>query len=386
MTEVDGTRERFIQTSTKIRAEAAETAKQRDKALRGNLRREIESGSISYAEAAAIEADARADENTKYKEMEKAEFDRFQKAVVEPLNELLTARITKATSLFDELRGRLFVETRSTDPNMPQEEGDEQPELLEKLTLLKWIFEARETLHRAIFDLLSDRNDRYCEMVLTPYRQSNNAEKLASATAFFAEDARKRAIAAAEQALRRADEFRDVVEQTVARGVEAQLGAFWDIAPPLNGLLDQIPAVAEGLRGFAVRIPAREYAENPTYVDHPLQYLFSLLLHAEKSTFQFIESQTNLLCLLHEVREAAVSARAKLMESRGEGSTKVDDMKRQASSRLTDDLKDKVKVVKDQWDSGLGNCIREVKERVGGYLLETGGWDESLEDGGVGAA
>lgn len=381
MTEVDGTKERFQQDSAKMRAEAAEAAKQRTKALRINLQEEISSGNIGYADAAAIEADAKADENAKAKELEKKDFDAFQTAVVMPLNDLLTGRIAKATALFEELRGRLFVETHESNPNMPQEEGDEQPELLEKLTMLKWIFEAREMLHRAIYDLLSDRNDRYREMVLTPYRLSHNEEKIASATAFFAEDAQKRALAFSEEVLQRSQEFRDVVEETVVRGVEAQLGAFWDIAPPLKRVLDKIPA---DLHGFSIQIPFTEYDENPAYVDHPLQYLFSLLLHAEKSTYQFIESQTNLLCLLHEVREVVVAAKAKVLESESRDPARVEDMKAAESGRLTDDLKEKVKFVQDQWNSALGGCIGGVKERIGEWLLETGGWDESLEDEGVG--
>jgi hypothetical protein len=138
------------------------------------------------------------------------------------------------------------------------------------------------------------------------------------------------------------------------------------------------------MEGFLIQIPPSEYGENPCYHDHPLQYLFSLLLHAEKSTYQFIESQTNLLCLLHEVKEACVSAKAKAMEHEGKDAGQIEDMKKRQASRLSDDLKEKVRVVQDQWVSALGETVEGVKERVGGWLLETGGWDESFEDGGVG--
>ncbi|KAK4111469.1 hypothetical protein N656DRAFT_711978 [Canariomyces notabilis] len=382
MAEIEKIKERFKQGSAKLRAEAAEAAKQRRQALRQNLQQEISTGAIGYAEAAAIEADATADEHAKVKELEKQDFDGFQETVVMPVNEILQSRITKATELFDSLRSRLFDETHESNPNLPQEEGDEQPELLEKLTLLKWIFEAREMLHRALYDLLSDRNDRYRDMVLVPYRLANQDDKVASAQAFFVEDAGKRALAFAEEVLHRTQEFRDVVEETVVRGVEVQLNAFWDIAPPLKRLLDKIPA--GDLDGFAVQIPAAEFAENPSYVDHPLQYLFSLLLHAEKSTYQFIESQTNLLCLLHEVKEACVSAKARVMECDGRDAARVAEMRAQEGKRLTDDLKEKVRVVQDQWNSALGETVSGVKQRVGGWLLETGGWDESFEEGGVG--
>ncbi|EAQ85269.1 hypothetical protein CHGG_09283 [Chaetomium globosum CBS 148.51] len=302
MTEVDGIKEVFKLTSSKLRAEASETEKKRRHALRQHLQEQISSGAMGYAEAAAAEADAKTDEQSHLKDLEKKDFDAFQTAVVMPVNEILQTRINSATNLFQSLRGRLFDETHESNPNLPQEEGDEQPELLEKLTLLKWIFEAREALHRSLYDLLSERNDRYRDMVLVPYRLAGQADKVASAEAFFVEDGAKRAQAYAAEVLQRTQEFRDVVEDTVARGVEVQLNAFWDIAPDLKRLLDKIPG--GDLDGFHIQIPAAEFGENPAYLDHPLQYLFSLLLHAEKSTYQFIESQTNLLCLLHEVREA----------------------------------------------------------------------------------
>ncbi|KAI1826666.1 hypothetical protein F4861DRAFT_40562 [Xylaria intraflava] len=382
LTEVETTKQVFARDSQKARDEAAAATSARQQALRANLHEEVSSGNMSYAEAAAIEADTQESEKAQSKDLERKDFDRFQNTVVMPLNELLTNRITKATALFDELRSRLFVETQAPNPNTPQEEGDEQPELLEKLTLLKWIFEAREALYREVYHLLSDRNDRYREMVVTPYRLSGNEEKVRNAEAFFAEDAAKRRAALASEVLQRTGEFRDVVEENVTRGVDVQLNAFWDIAPPLKRLLDKIPAVIDAQ--FRIQIPHAEFAENPAYRRHPLQYLYSLLLHAEKSTYQFIESQTNLLCLLHEVKEAVVSARAKVIEAEGRDARSIEDECRDERERLTDDLKEKVRVVQDQWDGALGDGMRGVKERVGEWLLSTGGWDESLEDGGVG--
>lgn len=402
LAEVDATKDRFNRDSRALRDEAEAAATKRRQALRANLQQEVGLGRMTYSEAAAIEADSGESEKQNSKELEKKDFDRFQTAVVVPLNDLLTSRITKATQLFDELRSRLFVETREPNPNMPQEEGDEHPELLEKLTLLKWIFESRELLHRAVYDLLSDRNDRYREMVITPYRLAGNEEKMAHASAFFAEDAGKRALAFASEVLQRTKEFHDVVEENVVRGVEVQLSAFWDIAPPLCRLLDRVPlgpgpggevgeedegAEWDGrtLADFRIQIPQAEIVENPSYVDHPLQYFFSLLLHSEKSTYQFIESQTNLFCLLHEVKEAVVAAQARVMEEDGRGRDEVEGMKRDEGRRLTHDLQEKVRIVQDQWKSALGDRVTHVKERVGGWLLETGGWDESLEERGVGS-
>jgi hypothetical protein len=391
--EIENSKAAFKAHSVKIREDAAKAAAERSQALRSNLQQEINMGHMTYAEAGAIEADSNEAEISKTKEVEKNDFEQFQSQVVMPLNGVLTDRIARATALFDQLAGSLFDDTSNT-ADMPQEEGDDKPELLEKLTLLKWIFEAREVLHRAIFDLLSDRNDRYREVVLTPYRLTRNDEKLRNAESFFAEDAAKRQFAFAQEVLQRTKEFQVVVEQNVMRGVEVQLSAFWDIAPALLRLLEKIP---QSLAGFQTQIPAAEYDENPSYHNYPLQYLFSLLLHAEKSTYQFIESQTNLLCLLHEVKEALAHAKAKAVasemdgedgqshcsEERGQLATR---QLREESQRLTDDLKEKVRVVQDQWNSALGEGIKNVKERVGEWLLQTGGWDESLEDGGVGGA
>ncbi|KAK9787228.1 hypothetical protein SCARD494_10758 [Seiridium cardinale] len=382
MKELEDTRELFSEESKKLRDEAAQAVKDRRQTLRMNLQREVSSGNMSYADAAAIEADSADSEVSQSKELEKKDFDKFQNAVVMPLNEMLMGRIGQATSLFDELRSRLFVDTHTSDPNMPQEEGDEQPELLEKLTLLKWIFEAREMLHRAIFDLLSDRNDRYKEMVITPYRISRNDEKLRNAEGFFAEDAEKRRLAFANEVLHRTLEFRGVVEENVERGIDMQLNAFWDIAPLLKSILDKVP---QTLREFRIQIPPHEFEENPSYHQHPMQYLFSLLLHTEKSTYQFIESQTNLLCLLHEVKEAVMGAQAKVSEAEGRDARSVEEERKGEQERLSDDLKEKVRVVQGQWDEGLGEGIRLVKERVGEWLLSTGGWDETLEDLGVAA-
>ncbi|KAF7542172.1 hypothetical protein G7054_g66 [Neopestalotiopsis clavispora] len=377
MKELEETKERFYKESKRMRTEAAESIQGTRQTLRMNLRREVSSGSMSYADAAAIEADAAEVEKSQSKELEKKDFDRFQSAVVMPLNEMLTGRIGQATSLFDELRSRLFVDTHTSDPNLPQEEGDEQPELLEKLTLLKWIFEAREMLHRAIFDLLSERNDRYKEMALIPYRLSGNDEKLRNAEAFFAEDGEKRRIAFAKEVIQRTVEFRSVVEENVERGVDMQLNAFWDIAPLLKSLLEKVPT---NLKDFRIQIPAHEYEENPDYHQHPMQYLYSLVMHTEKSTYQFIESQTNLLCLLHEVKEAVMGAKAKLSEAEGRDGQVIEEEKNNEQVYLSDDLKEKVRVVQSQWTEALGEGIRLVKERLGEWLLSTGGWDESLEE------
>lgn len=390
---MDTTKEKFAIASSKRREEFSKGVADRRQALRTNLQSEIGSGNIGYADAAAIEADAQEQEKDKKKELEKTEYEQFQNAVILPLNDLLTKRISHATDLFDDLARRLF-DNGENDADMPQEEGDDRPELLEKLTLLKWIFETREFLHRTIYDLLSDRNARYREVVLTPYRLSSNAEKLKSAEQFFANDAANREFSYTNEVLNRAREFRSVVKEAVERGVALQLSAFWDIAPPLSGLVDGIPA---DLSGFTIQIPPTEFEENPPYHNHPLQYLFSLLVHAEKSTYQFIESHANLQCLLHEVKEAVVHAKARVLETEvrehngayikvEDGPVRAQKMREDEVRRLTEDLKEEVRVVQEQWNNALGEGLKGVKERTRGWLLETGGWDETLEEGTFGGA
>ncbi|CEJ91732.1 hypothetical protein VHEMI07424 [[Torrubiella] hemipterigena] len=385
--EITTAKETFTIGSAKRREEFAASAAERKRALRSNLQSEIGSGNIGYSDAAAIESDFQQQEKDKVKELEKTEYDQFQNEVVIPLNDILTKRIARATDLFDDTARQLFYDGEN-DADMPQEEGDDRPELLEKLTLLKWIFEMRETLHRSIYDLLSDRNYRYREVVLTPYRLSGNNEKLESAKEFFAADEATREHGFANEVLDRAREFRSVLDEAVQRGVAIQLSAFWDIAPPLSELLDSVPV---HLDGFHVQIPPSEFDENPSYLKHPLQYLFSLLLHGEKSTYQFIESHTNLLCLLHEVKEAVVVAKSRVLEAplpqqegvsepMSERAAKALKLRETESRRLTEDLQDKVRIVEDQWVSALGSSVQSVKRRTKEYLLDTGGWDETLEE------
>ncbi|KAK6581486.1 hypothetical protein PZA11_006177 [Diplocarpon coronariae] len=381
-TEVEATKERFSISSTKIREDLATEISRRRDSLRIKVQREVSSGNMTYADAAKAEATALAAEQERTKEASKTDFELFQSQVVMPLNDLLMNRVARSTELFTQLRSKLFVDAQQQSPNVTQEEGDEQPELLEKLTLLKWIFEARETLHRELFDLLSDRNNRYRDMVITPYRLAGNAEKVHDAELFFAEDASKRRLAFEQEILKRTEEFMDVIEENVVRGVEVQLSAFWDIAPSLSRITEHIPQRVD--ESFQIQIPATEYEENPSYYEFPMQFLYSLLGHCEKSTYQFIESQTNLLCLLHEVKSGVTMANCRLMRTQriaqGEGESEVErelkEVEADEEMRLTDDLKEKVRDVEELWSSALGRELKSVKARIVGFLIEQGGWDE----------
>ncbi len=310
----------------------------------------------------------------------------FDKVAVSPLKAIFSERVIQATSSFNELNSRLFTDAQHHSPNMPQEEGDEQPELLEKLTLLKWLHEAREALHRETYDLETERNGKWRAKILLSYKQCGNFEKLAEAESFFVQDAHKRKLENEREISSRFENFVTVIELNVIRGVEAQLSAFWDIAPSLLKVLQKIP---RNLHGFEIQIPPDEYSENPSYYEHPMQYLYSLLGHAEKSSYQFIESQINLLCLLHEIKEGALIARYKAEEATstarrlwGEDEIQEQQAKRKKreEKKLTDDLKEKVGVIEGQWREALGEEMMGVREKVREWLLEKGGWTED-EDG-----
>lgn len=377
--EVDTIRESF-RSQMRERQQRAETWRKHQRSLHNQeVQFRLEQGEISEEDFDEAEMEFDAKLNKSEKDLRQADFDLFQKVVVSPLHAIFSERITKATASFHGLSSRLFSDAQQQSPNIPQEEGDEQPELLEKLTQLKWLFEARETLHRETYDLLSERNNKYRDIVLLPYQQSRNHEKLAEVESFFAQDAHDRKLAFEKAVSSRSEELVSVIEVNVIRGVEVQLSAFWDIAPSLLKVLQKIPRY---LRGFQIQIPQDEYAENPSYYDHPMQYLYSLLGHAEKSSYQFIESQINLLCLLHESNEGALVARYRVEETASAAGERWDGERSKAmeEKKLTDDLKEKVGVVEGQWEEALGEELIGVRERVREWLLEEGGWNEDEDE------
>ena len=346
----------------------------------------IAEGSISYAEAAEAEAVRKSEEHEQERELVQAEFDLYQEQVCKPMRGILSDRVNITSTCIDELRGKLSDSAQNETPNQTQEGGDEQPELLEKLTQLKWLFEARETLYREQFTLQSGHDEKYRSLVTLPYQQSRNHDKLLETDGFFTRDAQDRAVSFAADTFRRFESFMAVIEDNVSRGVETQLSAFWDIAPTLLDVLQCVPDDIE-LRGFAVKIPQKEYDENPSYFRHPLQYLYSLVSHAEKSTYQFIEAQTNLFCLLHEVRSGLMNANARYVElwrvKAGEGEDAVQGEMRESREQeervLTADLKEKVGMVEEQWDGALGKILMGVKGRVRRWLEGEGGWEEMVQ-------
>ncbi|PGH02058.1 hypothetical protein GX51_04870 [Blastomyces parvus] len=383
LTEVQETKQAHQIKLEQLQHEHQIKMKESRRAFRSDMNTRIEQGTLSYAEAAEAEAVHRVEEQKCEKELVKVEFDSYEAVVFQPLQRILTDRIDITTTCIDSLRGKLFDSNQDGTPNQTQEEGDERPELLEKLTQLKWLFEALEQLHREVYNLESERNERYRAIVTLPYKQIKNQEKLQETDSFFVQDAQNRKLTFATETLRRFESFMEVIEQNVGRGAETQLSAFWDIAPSLVTVLQKIP---EDLRSFSIQIPSKEYEENPSYYQFPLQYLYSLLSHAEKSTYQFIESQTNLLCLLHEVKTSLMKANCNVMEVQrmisGEPLESVQREMTESSEeeerRLTADLKDKVTMVEEQWAEALGMEMSHVKARVQQDLVNQGGWDDTM--------
>ena len=380
-----GRRQRYRANAEALEKDSQQKLSDSRRLFRSNIHAQIEDGSISYAEAAEAEEALRMEERDMEKQRVQADFDSFQDVVLNPVHDTLNERIRLTTIHIDELRDRLLRDAESRSPDQTQEEGDEQPELLEKLTQLKWLFEAREQLHREIFLLLSERNRKFKAIVLLPYQQSNNKDKVRDTEVFFSKDEQDRHVSFESDSLTRYREFLEVIEENVAQGVELQLSAFWDIAPNLLKVLQDLP---EELGDFDILIPPDEYVENPSYREHPLQYLYSLLCHADRSTYQFIESQTNLLCLLHEAKSGMMAARCKLSEveriRESDGceeeieavKASVAEQRSHEEDALTLELKEKVKIVEGQWREALGDILQATKDRIQAWLTQQGGWED----------
>lgn len=372
-------------TTNSLRPESPSVAAERRRNLRRRIQEQVSQGAISFAEAAREEAVFETGEQKRSRNQAKKAFDHFQSMVLGPLNAIYSGKIARASAAMDQLGESLSYDARSQNPNQTQEEGDEQPELLEKLTLMKWFHEAREQLHRDQFALEGDSDTRYKSMILAPYQQTGNHEKVREVESFFSKDSQERKSTFEQNALKRMESFLKTVEDHVTRGAETQLSAFWDIAPPLHAIIQRVPL---DLDGFEIAIPPEEYEENPSYHEFPTQYLYSLLEHAGKSAYQFIESQTNLLCLLHEVRTGNMKAGCRLLETQrmlaGEEKSAVEqemlDIRQGEDATLTSDLKERVGLVEEQWRQALGKGLEELEDRIKTFLFESGGWDESLED------
>lgn len=350
---------------------------------------------MSYAAAGRAEALFDEEEAERLSTEAQDAHSRLQTMVSEPGRRQLEGRIQASDACINTMLTALSSTELSGNSNPGAHvEGDEEPELLEHLTLLKWLFEGREHIYKEIFDLQL-LETKACRSVSRFHNAAQSESDLQFENDLFAEDLQNMQREFAEQAHLRFAELREAVERQVSRGIERQISAFWDIAPALVEVVQSVPQ--HDLLGFEVIVPAAEYEENPAYRDYSLQYLYTILSHVQKSTYQFIEAQVNLLCLLHEVQTAAMAASARMIEiqramagSSGDGERSSRDgggleaemtqVRAEEEAMLTADLKDKVGEVERQWDEALGKALVECKERVRGALMECGGWDDGLED------
>lgn len=345
--------------------------------FRTNIQGQISDGSISYAEAAEAEKLVKSEEYSLDREGLQAEFDTLQDVVINPLHEQFSERVQHLTNSLEALERELFASAANQDPDQPVQEGDDVPELLEQLTQLKWLFEARETLHQELFDLLSQRNDAYKAIVALPYLQANNTDKVRDTEAFFEKDAATRHATFCAEALKRYETFLQVLEDNALRGIELQSSAFWDITPGLVDLMHKIPA---DLSKLDIQIPEEELQENPSFHEHPQQYLYHLLRHAEKSSYQYIEGQINLYCLVHEVKTASLSAHYQASKAQqkmaGDQSIDMADTRDEDEAELTNELKNRAAMIEEQWREALGKHFTTLQERVKKHLEDRGAWDD----------
>ena len=115
-----------------------------------------------------------------------------------------------------------------------------------------------------------------------------------------------------------------------------------------------------------------------------LAIVITVGFHTGGAPYQFIESQINLLCLLHEVKTGVMSTSCKLMEAqrirRGEPedfiAREMQKLRAREERDLTGDLKERVSTVEGQWTEALGSEIQGLRERVKEHLVVQGGWDD----------
>lgn len=351
------------------------------KKFRASIQSQIADGSISYAEAAEAERFMKAEEHEMERQGLQAEFDTLQDVVINPLHEQMNERIERLSNSLQSLQRELFASAAHQDPDQPVQEGDDVPELLEQLTQLKWLFEAREMLHQEVFNLLTQRNDAYRAIVALPYQQSNNLDKIRDTDAFFDKDAATRHATFCAEALKRHESFLQFIEDNALRGIEMQSSAFWDITP---GLVDLIQKIPTDLNKLEIEVPEQEVQENPSYGEHPQQYLYLLLRHAERSSYQYIEGQVNLYCLLHEVKTSSLSAHYRASQAQqemaGDQSIDLAGTRLEDEGELTDELKNRATMVEEQWQDALGKQLDILKRRVRKQLQKRGAWDDIAAD------
>jgi len=363
-------KQRFEATESEWRQKFEATETECKQQFTTELQSDLDHDTISPAAAWSVQERFERDQVRRAMYSNYESQQRFDETVKNPGEAFLHPKIAEANASINIMLLVLSREENSGHSERTQVSGDEEPELLEQLTLLKWLFEAREQLHKESFDL-SQQSMRLCD--------SPDHEAL---------DTALRQTFAKSSASRFAD-LQAIFSLHVSNGVEAQISAFWDIVPQLLDLIQHIPLSPSARETFSIAVPPSELIDNPSYEPFPQQYLYTTLSHAQKSSYQFIEAQINLLCILHEVQVATSAAETRVQElERGqgmddEGRVEVKNLlerrRREREEDLTRELKERVGEVEMGWNEALGHAVEEARRAVRDFLEEVGGWDEGLE-------
>ena len=97
---------------------------------------QIENGNISQDELQDAQVELVEKIADSEKNVAQTDFASYQRLVLTPLHALFSDRIKLADTTLSMLNSRLFS---NQSPDLPQEEGDDRPELLERLTQIKWV-------------------------------------------------------------------------------------------------------------------------------------------------------------------------------------------------------------------------------------------------------
>lgn len=302
-------------------------------------------GDLNYDEMERLNLDFEREEGKIHCESEEEDFKSFDAEVVTPAHRDLHERITAAGAAYADLVNLIKVRK----PMVSEEEG---PELLEYLTALKWIFDIRETLHQHVFEMLSQRNERYKSLIIAPLRHARDQGRLHSTTAFFAQDSATRLSEFNKSKVVRHEKFMEIIEEQVMLGVEEARSKFWETAPLVMECLEKIPV---SLGEVVPIVPPEESVKHPEWIEQPMRYLERKIAVTEGAMRGLgVEEGEGLLCLLHGVKSALARAKSAVMDDGG-----------REERRLTEDLKEKVGMIEEEWREGLGMILERVRRNVG---------------------
>ncbi|KAK6339455.1 hypothetical protein TWF718_008868 [Orbilia javanica] len=367
----------FTTSVPRVQDEYAAEARARKVAHQDYIQRLFNEGRVTYEEMDRLNAEfERREGDIKADELQK-EFDRFQKEVVTPSHTELTDRIEKATSLMEKIQSDI---SSSAKANISIREG---PELLEKLNIMRSIFETRELLYGEINTLIADRDSRYKEVTIAPFLNEGDTEGIKEAEEFFSDAAKQTQVTADKDAVERAKSFLDKVERDVIVGVESEVSNFWDVAPTLTELLERIPS---DLSNFRPIIPDEEFYSNADYAQFPLLYLKKKLDYVGNSIYQHAQAQMRLLNFSVDITLLWTNTKWALGDSErvlaGEEEQRavwqVERQKKEEEVKQTKNWEEKVKIVQEEWSQSVGNKLSEIKKRIIDQLAQQDGWSNEF--------